>query len=101
MGLLRLRLAITQPGTVDVGVIASFREGNRLRIGPNSPNYFRVVSVLLAALENASGVLAEAAEATALSSSQMVKALMAHKEVAQAANACRQKYGIGPLKHRR
>ena len=57
--------------------------------------------MLLDALEAHAGALGDAARACGISTSQLVKALCADKEVRAAADALRARFDLGPLRQAR
>jgi uncharacterized protein YkwD len=67
-------------------------------LGAGSPNYPKVVAVVMQALIQASGSPAEAAKALGLSTSQVVKLLADDKEVLAAANTLRSQHGLEALR---
>jgi hypothetical protein len=95
---LRLRLACDLRAGADRDWLMPHRRGRGLKVSVQGPGFPKVVGVLLDALESAEGRLGAVAADLDLSSTQVVKALAADKEVLAAANACRARHGQGPLR---
>lgn len=95
---LRIRLAIALRGQGDATWLAPYRRGRQLPLTPRSPAYPLAAAVGLDALAAAGGDLAPAAEALAVSTSQLAKLLCADKEVRAAADALRAAAGRTPLR---
>jgi protein subunit release factor B len=94
---LRLRLALGIRGQAQRAWLEAHRRGRQLQLGANARDFHLVVAVLLDALAEQRGALAEAAAALGVSSSQLAKLLTADKEVHQAANLLRAGFGSGPI----
>lgn len=95
---LRLRLAIAQRGVGDPAWLEAYRRGRQLPLTPRSAGFPLVVGVVLDALEAASGSLPEAASAIGVSTTQLVKLLIADGEVRRAANDLRARFGCAAVK---
>ena len=95
---LRLRLALHERGTAERAWLEARRDGRRLPVGSGAAGFHLVVGVVMDALAEGGGSPAQAGEALALSTSQVVKFLCADKEVRQAADALRATHGLPPLK---
>ncbi len=95
---LRLRLALVRRGEADPAWLVARRRGRRLPVGPSAGGYHLVVAVLLDALASSAGDPGAAARACGISTTQLVKALLAHKEVRVAADALRREHGLKPLR---
>jgi len=95
---IRLRLAIAQRGVSDTDWLTTFRRGRQIPLTPRSAGYPLVVAVMLDTLVTSAGHLPEAARALGISTTQLVKVLVADGEVRQAVNALRAGYGVGPVK---
>ncbi len=94
---LRVRLAIAERGVSDMAWVERYRKGRQMEIGGSAREYPLVVACCLDALATASGSLADSAKALGISSSQLVKLLVADKEVHQAANRIRLDAGAGAI----
>ena len=94
---LRLRLALHLRGVADPAWVAAQRRGRQLPLGAGSASYPLVVAAALDALVAAEGQLAPAAQALAVSTTQLARLLVDDKEVRAAANAVRAAHGHGPL----
>lgn len=94
---LRLRLALGIRGQAQRAWIEAHRRGRQLKLGANARDFHLVVAVVLDALTDHCGALAETATELGVSSSQLAKLLTADKEVHQAANHLRAGFGGGAL----
>lgn len=94
---LRIRLATLERGAADPAWLAPYRRGRQVALGANARDFPLVAALALDALEAAHGILAVAAEALLVSSSQLAHLLTADKEVLQAANRIRAGHGHGHL----
>ncbi|MBA3709743.1 MAG: peptide chain release factor-like protein [Planctomycetes bacterium] len=95
---LRLRLVIATRGSSDAAWLDPYRRGRQVTLRENARDYHLVAACCLDALEHASGSLAEAAATLAISSTQLVKLVVADKEVHQAANQLRQRFSLGAIR---
>jgi protein subunit release factor B len=94
---LRLRLALQVRGQSSPLWIDQYRKARQVKLGPNAKDYPLIVALCLDALDSAKASLPEAAAALRISSSQLVKILVADNEARQAADAIRTAHGCGPL----
>lgn len=95
---IRVRLAIAQRGVSDVKWLEPYRRGRQLPLTPRSLGYPLAVAVALDILEAEGGHLPGAAHTLGISTTQLVKLLVADGEVRQATNALRARFGCGPVK---
>jgi protein subunit release factor B len=95
---LRLRLALGERGGAEPEWLVPYRHARQLALGAKARDYHLAVAVVLDALEAKAGSLAEAAVVLGSSSSQLAKLLTADKEVHQATNALRARFGQGPVR---
>ncbi|MBA2479425.1 MAG: peptide chain release factor-like protein [Planctomycetes bacterium] len=95
---LRVRLVVASRGSSDPAWMAPYRRGRQVALGAKAQEYHLVAACCLDALAAAGGSLADAARALAISSTQLVKLLVADKEIHQAANAIRAAAGMGAVR---
>ena len=95
---IRVRLAIAQRGVADAAWLDQYRRGRQLPLTPRSAGYPLAVGLMLDALRAAAGHLPEAARAVGVSTTQLVKLLVADGEVRRAADDLRAGFGCGPVK---
>jgi len=96
---LRLALACAVRGGADPAWLRPHVRSGRLACGAQAASWPGVVAVLLDALATAGGQLRQAAEACALSPTQLAKALCADQSVRAAADALRVRNGLGRIRH--
>ena len=95
---LRIRLAIAERGQSDPAWLDPYRKGRQVALGGGAREYPLVAACCLDALAAAVGALPAAALALGISSSQLVKLLVADKEVHQAANRIRAEHALGAVR---
>ncbi len=95
---LRLRLVLADPGRSDRAWLTEHVVDQRFTVGPAHPRFALVVACALDALDAAAGQLPEAAAGLGVTSSQLVRALVADKEVHQAANRIRAGHALPAIK---
>ena len=94
---MRLALALVLRGVSDRQWLEPYRSARQMRAGAHARDYHLLVGCALDALERSQERLAEAASELQISSSQLVKLLIADKAVHTAVNARRLAAGHGPL----
>jgi hypothetical protein len=95
---LRIRLAIQQHVGADPAWLEPFRRGNGLAVTPADAGYALAAACCLDALAAAGAVIADAARALGLSTSQFIKVVTADKEVLHAANELRRGLDLRPIR---